>query len=167
MEYPIIIGGERRGRLCLSCEGLYTVIEAQLPGIHEGLHRLWLHGGGERAYLGLMQPWSGGMYLRRKLSRQQMAAFPKHPEYATDGDNVSLHNTTRVPPADPDQPGENPQMSMTATSAQAPPVPEAPKPAISDPAPPIESTATKAQVQWFRRPDGTRFCFEGGSLRHP
>jgi hypothetical protein len=166
MEYPIIIGGERRGRLCLSCEGLYTVIEAQLPGIHEGLHRLWLHGGGERVYLGLMQPWSGGMYLRSKLSRQQMAAFPKHPEYASDGDNISLHNHNEAP-ADPDQPGENPQMPLPASSAHEPPAAKAPKPAISAPAPPIESATTKAHVQWFRRPDGTRFYFEGGSLRHP
>ncbi len=77
MDYPLIIDGVERGRVRMEQEGLYTVFEAELEGVHEGMYRLWVHGGGRSAYLGLMQPWSGGMYLRKKLSRSAMCSFPQ------------------------------------------------------------------------------------------
>ena len=84
MEYPIIIGGEERGTLRVSQEGLYTVFEAELPGVYEGMHRIWLHGGGRSAYLGLLQPWSGGMYLRKKYSKSAMHSIPQIVERVSD-----------------------------------------------------------------------------------
>ena len=84
MEYPIIIGGEERGSLRVSQEGLYTVFEAELPGVYEGMHRIWLHGGGRSAYLGLLQPWSGGMYLRKKYSKSAMHSIPQIVERVSD-----------------------------------------------------------------------------------
>jgi len=77
MDYPLIIDGTERGRVRMEQEGLYTLFEAELEGVHEGMYRLWVHGGGRSAYLGLMQPWSGGMYLRKKLSRAAMCSFPQ------------------------------------------------------------------------------------------
>ena len=84
MEYPIYIEGQQRGSLKSSQAGLYTLLEAELPGLQEGLYRLWLHGGGECSYFGLLQPWSGGMYLRRRLSRTELARLPGHIDYASD-----------------------------------------------------------------------------------
>ena len=83
MDYPLLLGGEERGILKLERQGLYTLIEATAPGA-EGLVRLWVQGGGEEAYLGVMEPRSGGLYLRRKLSRLEMSGFPEKIERASD-----------------------------------------------------------------------------------
>ncbi|HIR85702.1 MAG TPA: hypothetical protein IAC00_01025 [Candidatus Limivicinus faecipullorum] len=83
MDYPLLLGGEERGILKLERQGLYTLIEAAAPGA-EGLVRLWVQGGGEEAYLGVMEPRSGGLYLRRKLSRLEMSGFPEKIERASD-----------------------------------------------------------------------------------
>ena len=64
--------------------GLYTLLEANLDGCAKRLVRLWAHGAGRSAYLGVMQPWSGGLWLRRKLSRRELEAFPRPIEYASD-----------------------------------------------------------------------------------
>ena len=71
MDYPLIIDGIDAGTLSVSEEGLYTCFEAR-AGERDGLVRLWVCGGGECAYLGVMQPWSGGLYLRRRLSRREL-----------------------------------------------------------------------------------------------
>ena len=83
MDYPLLLGGEERGILKLERQGLYTLIEAAAPGA-EGLVRLWVQGGGEETYLGVMEPRSGGLYLRRKLSRLEMSGFPERIERASD-----------------------------------------------------------------------------------
>lgn len=83
MDYPLLLGGEERGILKLERQGLYTLIEAAAPGA-EGLVRLWVQGGGEETYLGVMEPRSGGLYLRRKLSRLEMSGFPEKIERASD-----------------------------------------------------------------------------------
>ena len=83
MDYPLLLGGEERGIMKLERQGLYTLIEAAAPGA-EGLVRLWVQGGGEEAYLGVMEPRSGGLYLRRKLSRLEMSGFPEKIERASD-----------------------------------------------------------------------------------
>ena len=83
MDYPLLLGGEERGILKLERQGLYTLIEAAAPGA-EGLVRLWVQGGEEEAYLGVMEPRSGGLYLRRKLSRLEMSGFPEKIERASD-----------------------------------------------------------------------------------
>ena len=83
MDYPLLLGGEERGILKLERQGLYTLIEAAAPGA-ERLVRLWVQGGGEETYLGVMEPRSGGLYLRRKLSRLEMSGFPEKIERASD-----------------------------------------------------------------------------------
>ena len=81
MDYPLMIDGNDAGTLSVSEEGLYTCFEAHAVE-HDGLVRLWVCGGGECAYLGVMQPWSGGLYLRRRLSRRELKDFPAQIEYA-------------------------------------------------------------------------------------
>lgn len=81
MEYPLIVEGQELGKLNVEKEGLFTVFEAQ-SRMCDGLLRLSVYGQGQEAYLGLMQPWSGGLYLKRKLSRSQLRGFPEKIEYA-------------------------------------------------------------------------------------
>ena len=56
--------------------------------------RLWAHGGGKSAYLGLMQPTDGGLVLRRRLSRRELAAYPDPIESVSDREQneENLHN---------------------------------------------------------------------------
>ena len=81
MDYPLMVEGQELGRLSVEKQGLFTVFEAH-SRMREGLLRLSVYGEGREAYLGLMQPWSGGLFLRRKLSRAQLKAFPEEIEYA-------------------------------------------------------------------------------------
>ena len=135
MDYPLYIGGEPRGTLRVTEEGLYTVFEAELPGVHEGLQRIWLHGGGQSAYLGLMQPWSGGMYLRKKLSRAAMRSFPQIVERVSDEER-----------------------EKSEKGASAPSEREENAPACPWPAPlPEEGEG----LTWFRRADGSLVSHDG------
>ena len=58
MEYPLILGGETRGRVNVSREGLYTVVSASAESTGE-LTRLWLCGEGASFYLGVMREENG------------------------------------------------------------------------------------------------------------
>ena len=137
MEYPIIIGGEERGTLRVSQEGLYTVFEAELPGVYEGMHRIWLHGGGRSAYLGLLQPWSGGMYLRKKLSRNAMGGTLQIVERYSNTERENAEKADAVPAE-----------------------PEKTYPACPWPAP-IEPQA--GELLWLRRCDGSLVSHDGRS----
>ena len=83
MSIPVTINQEALGTLTISRDGLYTVLEAAAPPVG-GLVRLWAHGGGRSAYLGLMQPTDEGLLLRRRLSRRELAAFPDPIESVSD-----------------------------------------------------------------------------------
>lgn len=83
MDYPLIIQGKRAGSLNVERQGLYTYISARAEA-REGLLRVWVQGGGKEAYLGLMQPEEGGLYLCRRLSRRDMERFPAEIERASD-----------------------------------------------------------------------------------
>lgn len=135
MEYPLIIGGEERGRLHIAQEGLYTVFEAELPGVHEGLYRIWIHGGGQSAYLGLMQPWRGGMYLRKKLSKNAMRGIPQIVERVSDEERESSKIELQ-----------------TAEKAEETP------PACPFPAPVPEK---EEGLLWYRREDGSLVSHDG------
>ena len=135
MEYPIIIGGEERGTLRVSQEGLYTVFEAELPGVYEGMHRIWLHGGGRSAYLGLLQPWSGGMYLRKKYSKSAMHSIPQIVERVSDEEREFAEK-----PA--------PTAEIEPTPAQSCPWP-APLP------------EDEQGLLWLRREDGSMLSHDG------
>lgn len=105
MTIPVYINQEQASELRVSQDGLYTVLELEISGITDRLVRLWAHGNGKTAYLGVMQPWSGGLYLRRKLSRRELAAFPDPIGFVSDREqsggealeaNESKHNTVDI-----------------------------------------------------------------------
>ena len=150
MDYPLIIDGNDAGTLSVSEEGLYTCFEAR-AGAHDGLVRLWVCGGGECAYLGVMQPWSGGLYLRRRLSRSERKSFPAQIEYASDKGNESLHNLNgSAIKADIEHvvPAASSHNVESASSTPSCPFPaDIPEDALS--------------LQWFSRRDGTLVSFDG------
>lgn len=134
MDVPIFIGGREAGSLRVTRSGLYTVLEAQLPAGTGGLTRLWVHGGGKSAYLGVMQPWSAGLWLRRSLSRAELRAFPDPIEFASDQETES---------------GEQAPDSLHNTGSELPEAPPAPEP--------------EEGLVWTRRPDGSLTAFDGVS----
>ena len=83
-EVPLYIHERKAGRLHISREGLYTVLEAELPECAAELVRLWAHGEGKSACLGVMLPHNGGLYFSRKLSRRELTDFPDPIEFASD-----------------------------------------------------------------------------------
>lgn len=150
MDYPLIIDGNDAGTLSVSEEGLYTCFEAHAVE-HDGLVRLWVCGGGERAYLGIMQPWSGGLYLRRRLSRRELKDFPAQIEYAADRGSSSLHNSSGSVEK-PDIESAAPATSLHNIYVDSL-TPSCPFPAdIPEDAP---------SLQWFSRRDGTLVSFDG------
>ena len=102
MAILIYINQEPAGTLNITQEGLYAVFEAEVSGMTDRLVRLWAHGKGQSAYLGVMQPGSGGLYLRRKLTRRELAAFPDPIELVSDQeampreDRKGKHNTVNI-----------------------------------------------------------------------
>lgn len=144
MDVPLIIDGERRGSVSFTPSGLYTVAEANLAGDPGRLVRLWAQGGGESAYLGLMQPWSEGLYLRRRLSRRDLEAFPKTIEAVTDRE-------TPAPTAE-EHAEETAPEGKSADAAETPRCPW--------PAPVTEETEG---LLWLRRADGTLTAHDGVS----
>ncbi len=135
MEYPLYIAGEKKGRLTVSREGLYTVMEAAAEGVTE-LTRVWVCGGGRGVYLGLLQPWSGGSYLRRRLSRRELAAFPEVIEYAAD--------------AEPAREAPTASKSGEVSPSEVAPPPKSDTEEQSEP-----------ELLWRRRPDGSLTAFDG------
>lgn len=103
MDVPVFIGGERRGTLTERSEGLYTVLRAVCQA-QEGLIRLWVRGGGRSGYLGLLAPCGEGLFLEKRLTRRERAAFPAVIERADDGDEPG--SSLSVAPAEAG-PGKN------------------------------------------------------------
>lgn len=83
MSIPVYINQAEVGQLRISQDGLYTVFEAEVKS-SSALVRLWAHGSGKSAYLGVMQPWSGGLWLRRKLSALERKSFPDPIDFVSD-----------------------------------------------------------------------------------
>ncbi len=83
MDYPIYIQGKPCGTLFERDAGLYTVFEADCPR-QSGLVRLWLHGGGQSALLGLLAPDGDRLRLSRRLSRREREALPPVIERVSD-----------------------------------------------------------------------------------
>ena len=142
MEYPIFLGGERAGTLFERAEGLYTLFEAELPGQPARLLRLWIHGEGESACLGVPEPKEGGLFLTRRLTALERGRFPKAITFASEAE--SLHNI--------------------ATGSEAA-VPETPagEPALDRcpwPAPVSQETG---DLLWLRRTDGSLTAHDGVS----
>jgi hypothetical protein len=143
MEYPIFLGGRRAGTLRERAEGLYTAFEAELPEVPEQLLRLWVHGAGESAYLGIPEPGEGGLFLTRRLSAMERRHFPRAILCASEEE--SLHNNN---PAGPE--------------AAAPETPAGE--AALDRCPwPAEVSAETGDLLWLRRSDGTLTAHDGVS----
>ncbi len=131
MDYPIYIEGRQCGTLTESKEGLYTVFHADCPR-RNGLIRLWLHGGGQSACLGLLAPRGDRLVLTRRLSRQARTAFPRPIERVSD------------------QPGTPQAEIRTPAAAPAPPPPG-----------PSPEQSTPEADGWRALPDGTLIAADG------
>ena len=147
MDYPLLLGGEKAGTLRVEQQGLYTCMEVS-AGAREGLLRIWVQGGGREAYLGVLQPGEGGMYLRRMLSRRELAGFPQVIEQASD---------RQLPTR------EEVDITQETTGSMPPPAPEpAPEP---EPQPEQEpepaSTMEPPTLIWQERRDGSLVAKEG------
>lgn len=153
MEYPLIIDGKRAGTLSVEEDGLFTVFEAAADTA-DRLVRLAVYGGGAEGYLGVMQPWSGGMYLHRRLTHRELAAMPQRIEYAAPAGQCTVPENTAH------------EANMDAVIATDEP------PQCAENAVPV---AQEAELMWFKRPDGTLTAFDGvaslvaipAELRHP
>lgn len=165
MEHPIIIDGNAAGSLTVTEDGLFTVFEATLPGCGE-LLRLSVYGGGREGYLGVMQPWSGGLYLRRRLSRSELRRMPEVIEYAApaglcttaEGGRVAEGNTdgaSAKAEAESVHLSDEPRADSAGGEAEA---------AAEHDAPAAENSGEDGLL-WFSRPDGTLTAFDGrGSI---
>lgn len=163
MEHPIIIDGNAAGSLTVTEDGLFTVFEATLPGYGE-LLRLSVYGGGREGYLGVMQPWSGGLYLRRRLSRSELRRIPEVIEYAApaglgtpaEGGRAAEGNTdgaSAKAEAESVQLSDEPRADSAGGEAAA-----------EHDAPAAENSGEDGLL-WFSRPDGTLTAFDGrGSI---
>lgn len=155
MDYPVFIGGERAGTLRESQSGLYTLFEASLPEDPGDLVRLYAHGGGESAYLGLMAPCGKGLALRRRMSALERRALPAAIAFASDSPKES---------ADAPEPGagvpESPAPSEEAGLHNVEFPPQTTSSACPWPAPLPEGDG---DLLWLRCTDGTLRTFDGVS----
>lgn len=167
MEHPIIIDGNAAGSLTVTEDGLFTVFEATLPGYGE-LLRLSVYGGGREGYLGVMQPWSGGLYLRRRLSRSELRRMPEVIEYAAPAGLCTPAEGGRAAEGNTD--GASAKVEAEAESVQLSDEPRADsagggaEAAAEHDAPAAENSGEDGLL-WFSRPDGTLTAFDGrGSI---
>ena len=182
MTIPVYINQEQVSELRLSRDGLYTVLELEIPGSADRLVRLWVHGSGKSAYLGVMQPWSGGLYLRRRLTRRELAAFPDPIEFVSDREqsgeaeyetNESKHkevDINKTEETDKQSPPENESSTEEKTDRGLHNDDSAPE---EEPEPSRTQTDTRAcpwpaeppeeGLLWYRREDGSLTAFDGVS----
>lgn len=153
MEYPLLLGGETAGKLSVWQEGLYTYMEASTVRSGEFL-RIWVQGGGDEAYLGLMEPCPAGMRLRRKLSRNDLKQFPAVIEQASDR-QLALVQPAAVqeelaeePMPEEETPKEQPEHTVLPESEELPE--------------PLETPAEEEPgLLWITRADGSLAAREG------
>lgn len=138
MDLPLLIDGERLGFVNVWTEGLFTVFDARCQH-REGLFRLSVYGQGKEGYLGVMQPGKGGLYLRRRLSRHDMSAFPESMEYAS-ASGIKPHLSSTE--------GDNEKVLEEQVAFVG-----------------NDSSFAEAEDEliWFRRPDGSLVCHDGKS----
>lgn len=92
-KYPLYLGGNEKGSLTVTREGLMTCFFAQCER-QNGIVRLYIFGDGKKAYLGTMQPDDKGLYLRKRLSRAELSSFPQKIAYAADAPTATEENDT-------------------------------------------------------------------------
>ena len=166
MDYPILIGGERAGTLRESKSGLYTLFEAGLPEDPGGLVRLYVHGGGESAYLGLMAPAGKGLALRRRLSALERRALPAAIAFASDAPEASAAPESSDAPTPSDTSGDAagkalPSPAQDEVSLHNASVP--PQTTLSACPWPAPAPEGDGDLLWLRCTDGTLRAFDGVS----
>ena len=148
MPILVYINQQPAGTLTVSQDGLYTVFEAEAPGTG-GLVRLWAHGEGKSACLGVMEPRDSGLYLRRRFSRRELAAFPGEIAFVSDRERDGGEQTEAPQREEPEKAPENRErQGKRETDHKACPWPAEP---------PEEG------LLWYRRPDGSLVSFDGVS----
>lgn len=150
MDYPLLLGGEKAGTLRIERQGLYTCMEVTAEA-REGLLRIWVQGGGREAYLGVLQPGEEGLYLRRRLSRRELTAFPQVIEQASD---------QQLPHREEVNITQEPEALAPAPALEPEPQPE-PEPAPPEPEPQAASTVEPPTLIWQERRDGSLVAKEG------
>ena len=85
--YKIMHFSQTIGALETSADGLYTVFTARCGPVAPRL-RLHVWGENTHAYLGLMLPEDGALYLRKRLSRLECEKLPSPILYAAGEDNA-------------------------------------------------------------------------------
>ena len=85
--YNILHSGQTIGALETTADGLYTVFTARCEPVSPRL-RLFVFGERAQAYLGLMLPEDGALYLQKRLSSLECARFPSPILYAAGEDNA-------------------------------------------------------------------------------
>lgn len=69
---PLLWAGERVGEISGEPEGLYTRLRVRCRRSKPGLWYAWLVGGQGELRLGVLEPVSGGLSIRRRLSRREL-----------------------------------------------------------------------------------------------
>lgn len=150
MVYPLLINGAEAGKLTVTEDGLFTVFEASVPK-QQGLVRLAVYGEGAEGYLGVMQPWSGGLYLRRRLSGNERRRLPQTIEYAAPaGERISGKED-----ADTLEKSEFENISGTGGNVTESISSDIPAPS------PANTGEDETELIWYARPDGTLTAFDG------
>ena len=98
-EYPICINGEKKGRLRVQRQGLYTVFIARAEGSEPVV--LWVYGGGKRAPLGRLLPRGGELFLSRRMTKNDMRGWPEPIEFV--GDRSAAGEKSGQPQGPPPQ----------------------------------------------------------------
>lgn len=170
MEYPLMINGVKRGAVRVTQEGLYTVFEAEAEGMEEAPVRLAVYGGGEEGYLGVMQPWSGGMFLRRRISRTERAKIPLEIEYAAPaGETRGAVNAAEETAHKPEHTESQSTDLVHNSERESKIIPAAEAIAENGGKADGDGDAGTGKsdegLLWFSRPDGTLTAFDGkGSI---
>lgn len=161
MPIKVYINQKPAGTLAVTQDGLYTVFEATANA--DGLVRLWVYGGGKSAYLGIMEPTDSGLYLRRRLSRRELAAFPDPIELVSDRKQENLHKEVDIKYCTSEK-------TTLADEAEPPSAdvchadPEADRQGKGETdytACPWPAEVSGESLLWYRRPDGSLVSFDG------
>ena len=168
MEVPILIAGEKAGKLSMERDGLYTVFEARLPP-DGALTRLWVAGNRQSGYLGLMEPRAEERYLCRRLTSAQLKQLPATIEHACTEEPAAEQLLAGQPAGDaapeqapePDAPPPEEGERDADPDGQPQPEPKATGPPAAEDAPPEGQGAEEQGLLWFSRPDGSLTAFDG------
>ena len=162
MTKPVYINHKSAGTLSVTQDGLYTVFEVTANA--DGLVRLWVYGGGKSVYLGILEPTGGGLYLRRRLSRRELANFPDPIEFASDREEISLHNVINAnSDGDRQTSAAEEEGALSDSFHDKEPKAGQQKGETDCVSCPWPAAVPEEGLLWYRRPDGSLVSFDGVS----